>query len=162
MRRNWLQVLSILVTLIAVVAVGAEQHARPVKAAPAAVTPAVKSPLEPVAHTEPSSIVRREWMETSAYCPCTRCCGAHASGITASGLPVTHNDGRFVAADTRVLPMGSHLSIPGYHEGHVVPVIDRGGAIKGNRIDLFFPTHEEALQWGRRWVLVDVMADSAR
>lgn len=100
--------------------------------------------------------VKHQWMEVTAYCPCTHCCGPNASGVTASGLPVTHNDGRFVAADTSMLPFGSRLSIPGYHDATAVPVIDRGGAIRGHRLDVFFPTHEQALQWGRRWVLVTV------
>ena len=95
-------------------------------------------------------------MEVTAYCACTRCCGPHASGITASGLPVTYNFGRFAAADSAVLPIGSNLRIPGYHNGRSVPVIDRGGAIKGYKLDVFFPTHEQALEWGRRWVLVTI------
>ncbi|MBC7783062.1 MAG: 3D domain-containing protein [Burkholderiales bacterium] len=99
------------------------------------------------------------WMEVTAYCPCRRCCGPAAHGVTASGLPVTHNDGRFAAADTRVLPFGSKVVIPGYQGSRGsagVPIIDRGGAIKGNRLDVFFPTHDEALNWGRRMVLVGV------
>lgn len=104
-----------------------------------------------------AAVVRRQvWMEVTAYCACPKCCGPHASGITASGLPVTHNLGRFAAADSDVLPLGSSISVPGYDEGRTIPVIDRGGAIKGNKLDVFFPTHERALQWGRRWVLVTV------
>ena len=100
--------------------------------------------------------VRQMWMEVTAYCPCTKCCGPHANGITASGQPVTVNLGRFVAADTRVLPFGSTVRIPGYHDGQPVPVLDRGGAIKGDHLDVFFPSHQQALDWGRRWVLVEV------
>ncbi len=97
------------------------------------------------------------WMEVTAYCPCTKCCGPNAAGITASGLPVSHNNGRFVAADTTVLPFGMKLRIPGYHQSADVPVIDRGGAIKGNKLDVFYPTHDQALEWGRRWVLVAIL-----
>jgi len=93
-------------------------------------------------------------MEVTAYCPCKKCCGKE-TGITASGRLISHNHGRFVAADTSVLPFGSKLVIPGYGNGPV-EVIDRGGAIKGNKLDVFFPTHEEARQWGRRWVEVIV------
>jgi 3D (Asp-Asp-Asp) domain-containing protein len=88
-------------------------------------------------------------MVVTAYCPCTRCCGPNACGITASGKPVTANGGRFVAAD-RDLPFGTMLIIPGYNNGRPVEVLDRGGAIKGNRLDVFFPTHQEARQWGVR------------
>ena len=55
-----------------------------------------------------------------------------------------------------MLPFGSLIRIPGYHDISV-PVIDRGGAIKGNKIDVYFPTHDEALEWGRQWLLVTVV-----
>ena len=96
-------------------------------------------------------------MEVTAYCPCTKCCGENAQGITASGRDVSYNNSQFVAADTTVLPFNTKLIIPGYHNGATVPVIDRGGAIKGNKLDLYFPTHEEALQWGRQWIDVTVI-----
>lgn len=96
------------------------------------------------------------WMEVTAYCACTHCCGPKAQGITASGRPVSYNRGRFVAADTRLLPFYTKLSIPGYHGGEPVPVLDRGGAIKGNKLDVYFDSHETARQWGRRWLPVRV------
>ena len=96
-------------------------------------------------------------MEVTAYCPCTKCCGENAQGITASGRDVSYNNSRFVAADTSVLPFHTKLVIPGYHDGATVEVIDRGGAIKGNKLDLYFPTHEEALQWGRKWIDVTIV-----
>lgn len=103
----------------------------------------------------PSVIVRR--MEVTAYCPCARCCGDYADGVTASGLPVTHNDGRFVAADTDLLPIGTLLRVPGYAGDDPVPVLDRGGAIRGERLDVFFADHEQARQWGRRTLRVEVV-----
>jgi 3D (Asp-Asp-Asp) domain-containing protein len=96
------------------------------------------------------------WMEVTAYCPCTKCCGPHASGTTASGKSVDYNTGRFVAADTALLPFGSKVIVPGYTQGPV-EVIDRGSAIKGNRLDVFFPTHEQAMSWGRQWIPVTVL-----
>ena len=95
-------------------------------------------------------------MEVTAYCPCVKCCGAGAHGVTASGLPVSHNNGRFVAADVRKLPFGTRLVVPGY-DASAVEVIDKGGAIKGNRLDVYFPTHKEALKWGRRTLDVIVL-----
>jgi 3D (Asp-Asp-Asp) domain-containing protein len=95
-------------------------------------------------------------MEVTAYCPCTKCCGENAQGLTASGHDVSYNNSRFVAADTDHLPFGTRLVIPGY-AGGAVEVIDRGGAIKGNKLDVFYPTHEEALEWGRQWVDVTVL-----
>lgn len=96
-------------------------------------------------------------MEVTAYCPCIICCGPKACGMTAWGKPVTFNHGHFVAADTAQLPFGTKVVVPGYNDGKPVPVADRGGAIRGDRLDLFFPTHEQALKWGRRWVMVTVL-----
>lgn len=82
----------------------------------------------------------------SAYCPCERCCGVWADGITASGHVIKPGD-RFVAADKR-FEFGQMFVIPGYGR---VPVLDRGGAIKGFRLDLYFDTHQEALRWGVKY-----------
>jgi 3D (Asp-Asp-Asp) domain-containing protein len=96
-------------------------------------------------------------MEVTAYCPCKKCCGKNARGITASGLRVTHNAGLFVAADANLFPFHTNLQIPGYANGKEVPVLDRGGAIKGNHLDVFFPTHQEAKEWGRRMIEVTIV-----
>lgn len=96
-------------------------------------------------------------MEVTAYCPCSKCCGPQAQGLTASGKTVDYADGRFVAADTRLLPFGTRVSVPGYHDGQPVEVIDRGGAIKGNKLDVYFPSHQTALEWGRRQVPVTIL-----
>ncbi|MEM1098377.1 MAG: 3D domain-containing protein, partial [Planctomycetota bacterium] len=87
-------------------------------------------------------------MKTTAYSPDEQSCGVWADGQTASGKSVWTNAGKLVAADTSVLPFGTLVSIPGYDAGNPVPVLDRGGAIKGNRLDLLYPTHDVALQWG--------------
>jgi 3D (Asp-Asp-Asp) domain-containing protein len=71
-------------------------------------------------------------------------------GVTASGAEARRGT---VAADTSVLPMGTILYIPGYGWGRVE---DRGGAIKGKRLDLFFDSHKEALEWGRQQLDVKV------
>ena len=97
------------------------------------------------------------WMTVTAYSPDARSCGKWAAfRTTASGYSVETNGFRSVAADTRVLPFGTLLTIPGYHNQRPVPVLDRGGAIKGDRLDVLFPTHEEAMQWGRQRLLVTV------
>ncbi len=82
------------------------------------------------------------------YCPESCCCGEYADGITASGTQATA--GRTIAADPDVLPMGSVVII----DGHTYTVEDVGGAIEGNRIDIFMDSHEEALQAGVRTVEV--------
>ena len=87
-------------------------------------------------------------MKTTAYSPDEKSCGKWADGQTASGKSVWTNAGKLVAADTTLLPFNTLVSIPGYDAGQPVPVLDRGGAIKGQRLDLLYPTHEVALQWG--------------
>lgn len=64
-------------------------------------------------------------------------------GVTASGQKAKPGT---IAADTARYPFGTQMYVPGYGYGIVQ---DRGGAIKGDRIDLFFKCHKDALQWGR-------------
>lgn len=115
------------------------------------VTTAPKATSDPQTFNgRPLRAVRTVTMRVTAYSPDARSCGSSADNITASGYSVWTNGGRLVAADTAVLPLGSMVSIPGYDAGGVVPVLDRGGAIKGHRLDVLFPTHEQAKRWGVR------------
>jgi 3D (Asp-Asp-Asp) domain-containing protein len=100
---------------------------------------------------------RTIWMEVTAYCGCKKCCGPRACGLTASGRSTAYNGGLFVAADTRLLPFETQLKIPGYAGDLPVEVIDRGRAIRGQHIDVFFPTHSQAVAWGRRWLPVTIV-----
>jgi len=95
-------------------------------------------------------------MLVTAYSPDERSCGESADGITASGYSVWTNGMRLVAADTDILPFGSLVSVAGYDEGSIVPVLDRGGAIKGHRLDVLFSQHAQAQQWGVRRIDVVV------
>ena len=89
----------------------------------------------------------------TAYCACEKCCGRWSDGHFADGTSCADKSLLSVAAPPEV-PLGATL----YLEG-VGPVIvrDRGGAIKGQRLDLFHATHQEALEWGvqerRVWIL---------
>ena len=101
-----------------------------------------------------------EWKYTSlgeyrltAYCSCEKCCGQWARNRPhdESGKPIIYTangsvaqQGVTIAADTSVLPFGTIVLIDG--QEHIVQ--DRGGAIKDNRIDVYFESHEEALQFG--------------
>lgn len=80
----------------------------------------------------------------TAYCGCYDCCGK-TDGITASGVKA--EQGVTIAADTNVLPFGTKVYIDGVGERIVQ---DRGGAIKGNRLDLYFSDHQSALNFGRQ------------
>jgi 3D (Asp-Asp-Asp) domain-containing protein len=102
-------------------------------------------------------------LEITGYCHCGECCGWKRNlwgrpvyaygpragqpkevGITASGTRVRPGT---IAADTRLYPFGTILYVPGYGYGVVE---DRGGAIQGHKIDLYFRTHRQAREWGRQ------------
>ena len=85
----------------------------------------------------------------TAYCSCHKCCGK-STGRTASGTTATA--GRTVAAPAN-FAFGTKLNIG----GHIYTVEDRGGAIKGNKIDIYVSSHSEALQWGVRYLPVNVV-----
>ncbi len=91
-------------------------------------------------------------MNVSGFCKCSICCKGFADGYTASGAPA---EGYFVAAPPNY-PFGTEMVVPGYNNGQPVKVLDRGGAIKENHLDVFFKTHQEALNWGRKYLKVEV------
>lgn len=89
----------------------------------------------------------------TAYDSCRECTGKsrddRAFAITSSGAPAT--PGRTIAVDPKVIPIGTWVIIAGLG---VFRAEDTGGSIRGNRIDIFMSSHEEALEFGVR--LVDV------
>ena len=87
--------------------------------------------------------------KVTAYCACMQCCGK-TNGITASGTKA--KAGRTIAAP-RTYSFGTKLLI----NGNVYTVEDRGGAIQGNRIDMFMDSHSEALRWGVKYLPVTVV-----
>lgn len=99
---------------------------------------------------EPEKLVKSESVSyiVTAYCPCEKCCGPYADGITASGYLVKFG-GRFCAAK---LPFCTVLDIPGHG---VTVVLDRGPKI--GYIDIYFSTHQEALEWGVQCLEVEVI-----
>ncbi len=93
----------------------------------------------------------------TAYCPCYQCSGSWGYQ-TASGARAKVG---LIAVDPRVIPLGTRLYIvakdgTSWSYGYAVAA-DTGGAIKGNRIDLFFNTHSECLNFGRRGAKVYVL-----
>lgn len=87
------------------------------------------------------------------YCACKQCCGKE-NGITASGEIV--QEGVTVAADTSILPMGSKIYIEGIGWRTVQ---DRGGAIKGNKLDIYVPSHDSPMPYNKQklnvWVVLE-------
>lgn len=97
--------------------------------------------------------------ELTAYCACPICCGSYSNmenPTTASGTRATA--GRTIAADTSVFPFGTRLVI----NGQVYVVEDTGGAICGNRIDVFFNSHQDALNFGRQYASVFKQVDDTK
>ncbi len=107
---------------------------------------------------QPTSQWRTVRMRVTAYCPCRKCCGKFADGITACGHKIGKGD-TFAAADKRY-SFGTEMVVAGYNNGKPIKVMDRGGAIRGNRLDVFFPTHKEARKWGVKYLDVKVRHSS--
>ena len=143
------------------------QRAMPVAAAPApSVLPAAEAITAPAQTRVPGDVevladsaatrsgamfngrairpARVVWMQVTAYSPGPESCAPYADGRTATLHSVWTNAMNLVAADTSILPFGSLVSVPGYDHGRVVPVLDRGAAIKGYELDVLFPTAQQA------------------
>lgn len=94
---------------------------------------------------------REFYVEATAYGPdCVGC-----SGITATGINVGANPHmKLIAVDPNVIPLGSKVWVEGY--GYAIAG-DTGGDIKGNRIDVLYPSEAAAYSWGRRTVKIRVL-----
>lgn len=127
----------------------------------AEVTPTAEEPDAPEAEAE--DVVQEcavnnddPWVTftATAYCPCSKCCGKWseiAYKATASGVGAV--EGRTIAMDESY-PFGTRVWIDGLGE---FVCEDRGSAIQGARIDIYFESHEDALAFGMRDVLVKVI-----
>lgn len=84
----------------------------------------------------------------TAYC-------AGCSGVTATGIDLRSNPNqKVIAVDPTVIPLGSKVWVEGYGEAIAG---DTGGAIKGNKIDVFIPTQGAALDWGRKTINIKIL-----
>ena len=117
--------------------------------------------IEPTKQVEEDEVTDREVETTkqyetetytiTAYCPCYECSEGYGKN-TSTGKVAT--EGRTVAVDPQKIPYGTKLEI----EGVGVRVAeDCGGGIKGNKIDLYFDTHQEVLNFGRQTKQVTIM-----
>ncbi|WP_230321420.1 G5 and 3D domain-containing protein [Planococcus salinarum] len=146
-------------TVVASISRGADTKATapaPKKATPApAPKPAATSTkttqtAAPVQSSEPSSS-REFYVSATAYTAfCTGC-----SGITATGINLKANPHlKVIAVDPSVIPLGSKVWVEGY--GYAIAG-DTGGAIKGNKIDIFMPDRSAALAFGRKQVKIKIL-----
>lgn len=77
------------------------------------------------------------------------------SGITATGVNIKDNpDKKVISVDPSVIPLGTEVYVEGY--GYAVAA-DTGGAIKGNKIDVFIPDKQVAINWGKQQVEVKIL-----
>lgn len=81
--------------------------------------------------------------ELTAYCPCVKCSEGYGSQTATGNIATAEHT---IAVDPNVIPYGSIVFI----NGKEYVAEDCGGAIKDKAIDIFFDTHEEALQFGRQ------------
>ncbi|AIY04267.1 hypothetical protein Plano_0302 [Planococcus sp. PAMC 21323] len=108
--------------------------------------PAEKAPAQ--ASTQAGKTMTVSATAYTAYC-------AGCSGTTATGIDLRANPNqKVIAVDPSVIPLGSKVWVEGYGEAIAG---DTGGAIKGNKIDVFIPTQSEALQWGRKNITIKVL-----
>lgn len=87
----------------------------------------------------------------TAYCAGECCCENFADGITASGHRIRAGD-KLLAAG-QVLPFTTIIDVPGYG---IAPVLDRGGDICDDCLDVYFDSHEQAVAWGVQHLKVKV------
>ncbi|MFI8495137.1 ubiquitin-like domain-containing protein [Peribacillus butanolivorans] len=91
------------------------------------------------------------YVSSTAYTASCKGC----SGVTSMGVDLKSNpDAKIIAVDPSVIPMGSKVYVEGY--GYAVAA-DKGGAIKGNRIDVFFSSKNDAYRWGVKKVKIRVL-----
>lgn len=96
--------------------------------------------------------------KVTAYCSCKKCCGAWAenrpNGVVYTASGEKAEAGKTIAVDTSVIPFGTEVKI-----GDVIYTAqDTGSAVKGNVIDVYYDSHEEALNHGAKYQEVEVRA----
>lgn len=108
-----------------------------------------EEPIEAVAvavYAEPNPWRTIEDARITTYCPCEICCGEWADGITKTGTIAAQ--GRTVAVDPKVIPLGSEVEI----DGRIYIAEDTG--VKGKTVDIFMNDHDAALRWGARTMTI--------
>ncbi|MED3760923.1 LysM peptidoglycan-binding domain-containing protein [Peribacillus frigoritolerans] len=87
---------------------------------------------------------------TAYTADCQGCSGTTATGVDLKANP----DAKVIAVDPSVIPLGSKVYVEGY--GYATAA-DTGSAIKGNRVDIFVPNEQDAVNWGVKNVKVQIL-----
>jgi 3D (Asp-Asp-Asp) domain-containing protein len=123
-----------------------EQATAPAQSAPAEEAQAPAPAVEAAAPSQKEITV-----EATAYTASCEGC----SGITATGINLLENPNqKVISVDPTVIPLGSKVYVEGYGEAIAG---DTGGAIKGNKIDVFIPSKSEAINFGRKQLKVTIL-----
>lgn len=124
----------------------AAKESAPVVQAP----PKESAPAAPAASTSNTSSKEMTVKATAYTASCEGCSGTTATGINLKANP----NAKVIAVDPSVIPLGSKVYVEGYGEAIAG---DTGGAIKGNRIDIFIPSEHDAVNFGVKQVKVTIL-----
>ncbi|MFS0590218.1 LysM peptidoglycan-binding domain-containing protein [Cytobacillus horneckiae] len=131
----------------------------PIKQEPVEQKPKTEKPAETVEapkaenkeQAAPEEGTKELTMEATAYTATCEGC----SGVTATGINLLENpDMKVISVDPNVIPLGSKVYVEGYGEAIAG---DTGGAIKGNKIDVFIPNKDDAINFGRQTLKVTIL-----
>lgn len=126
----------------------ASKEDAPKATAPAASKEASKESTETAAPNTGSKVIT---VEATAYTASCEGC----SGITSTGIDLKANpDAKVISVDPSVIPLGSKVYVEGYGEAIAG---DTGGSIKGNRIDVFIPSKQDAADFGVKQLKVTIL-----
>ncbi|MEH7481183.1 3D domain-containing protein, partial [Neobacillus drentensis] len=117
---------------------------------PAAQAPKESAPAVEAASTSNSSSKEITVKATAYTASCEGCSGTTATGINLKANP----NAKVIAVDPAVIPLGSKVYVEGYGEAIAG---DTGGAIKGNRIDVFIPSEQDAINFGVKQLNVEIL-----
>lgn len=110
---------------------------------------AVKAASTSKSKSKPAAYKEMSFSATAYTASCKGC-----SGITATGINLKKNpNAKVISVDTRVIPLGTKVYVEGY--GYAVAA-DRGHAMQGKKIDVFFSSKAKAYKWGVKKVKVKI------
>lgn len=124
-------------------------------------TEPIETKLSTTFVTEQPEYISLGEFKLTAYCGCSKCCGKWGENrpVDEYGKTIVKTAGGYravegvtVAADISILPYGTKVII----NGHEYTVQDRGGVINGNKIDIYFESHQAALEFGVQYAEVYV------
>jgi 3D (Asp-Asp-Asp) domain-containing protein/LysM repeat protein len=132
-----------------------EKTTEPVAEAPMESEPAAQAPEESEPAVEAASTSNTSSREITVKATAYTASCEGCSGTTATGVNLLENPNeRVIAVDPTVIPLGSKVYVEGFGEATAA---DTGGAIKGNRIDIFIPSEQDAINFGVKQLKVTIL-----